>query len=103
MLVDDVALYDMDVEINDEAGHTLSFIKEAETAPEVLVNTKDNINNEGDAKGTNSVEETREDPHVRVEVDQVPPTPPPRVTMKIVTWMVSIIRMVVRIVNVVLS
>ena len=61
----------MDVEINDEAEHTLSFIKEAETAPEVLVDIKDNIDNEGDAKGTDSVEKTRDDPHARVEVGQV--------------------------------
>ena len=66
----------MDIEIKDEVVHTLSFIKEAETAPEVIVDIKDNIDNEGDAKGTDSVEETKDDPHARVEVGQVPPPPP---------------------------
>ena len=56
-LVDHVDLYEMDIKINikDEVVQTFEIIyDEAEAALEVIVDTKDNIENEGDAKGTDS-------------------------------------------------
>ena len=38
----------------------------------MIVDTKDNIENVGDAKGTDSGKETTEDPHAGVEVSHVP-------------------------------
>ena len=38
----------------------------------MIVDTKDNIENVGDAKGTDSGKETTDDPHADVENGQVP-------------------------------
>ena len=38
----------------------------------MIVDIKSNIENVGDAKGTDSGKETKDDPHAGVEVEQVP-------------------------------
>ena len=47
----------------------------------MLVDIENNIENVGDAKGTNSGIETKDDPHAGVEVEQSA-TPPPCVTWR---------------------
>ena len=74
-LVDHVDVYDVDIKINikDEVVQTFEIIyDEAEAALEVIVDTKDNNENEVDAKGTDSDLETKVDLPAGVENGIVP-------------------------------